>query len=113
MQEIENINVQDLGMSMIDTGRYEHGTRVIDVSTTISQSEYIEGEDIGEAEVYNDDGVCNQDIFENMQLEEVTEKDNMNTSDMNGGSGKKGNEEEVNGSQELTEQEIEEFIRKE
>ena len=35
------------------------------------QSEYIEGEDIGEAEVYNDDGVCNQDIFENMQLEEV------------------------------------------
>jgi hypothetical protein len=43
---------------------------------------------------------------------QVTEKDNMNTSDMNGGSGKKGNE-EVNGSQELTEQEIEEFIRKE
>ena len=103
MQETENINLQDLGMSMIDTGRYEHGTRVTDVSTTISQvmasftdlkiiilknknikknkntnnylfvmqSEYIEGEDIGEAEVYNDDGVCNQDIFENMQLEEV------------------------------------------
>ena len=44
---------------------------------------------------------------------QVTEKDNINTSDMNGGSGEKGNEEEVNGSQELTEQEIEEFIRKE
>ena len=103
MQETENINLQDLGMSMIDIGRYEHVTRVTDVSTTISQvmasftdlkkiilknknikknkntnnylfvmqSEHIEGEDIGEAEVYNDDGVCNQDIFENMQLEEV------------------------------------------
>ena len=37
MQETENINLQDLGMTMIDTGRYDHGTRVTDVSTTISQ----------------------------------------------------------------------------
>ena len=37
MQETENINLQDLGMSMIDIGRYEHVTRVTDVSTTISQ----------------------------------------------------------------------------